>query len=350
MSVSAFVPMYEEVKWERTTESRISTVISLLPILPMSLKSRMAPFRPFGRTASMEDLTATKIKDAEQLLTSATQLPRPLSAGSGGLPVEGLTAASPPGLTKMGAGLLQQAEDATSNVASNAASTAASTLKASNIRNVLGSGQMATGPGINWRFASQGSSLIQGACEAASEGVNDTFERKAFVDGVTYLIRALPPNLDKRELEQVKAALPASLSLPSTEPAAGPRGISPPTTPGLPRSALHRSVQVVVVQLILFLHFLLPYLIQFFRAALTFERKFKVSEAVLDQGINLAGAFRRQCTNLVDAAVKVNDGKVGQGLSSVVTWVAKEVTRGITDGVGEGMVVTKLRDSASSIL
>ncbi|CAH0048781.1 unnamed protein product [Clonostachys solani] len=327
MSVSAFIPMYEEVKWERTTESRISTVISLLP---MSLKSRMTPFSPFRRTASMEDLATSEINDSEKLLASRAQRPRPLSvAGPGGLATQ-----------EMDAGLMQ---------AEHAASTA-STLKASKIRGVLTSGQMATGPGINWRFASQGSSLIQGASEAASEGVNDTFERKAFVDGVTYLIRALPPNLDERELEQVKAALPANLSLPITEPAAHPRAMSPPTTSGLPRSVLHRSVQLVVVQLILFMHFLLPYLLLFFRAVVTFERKFKVSEAVLEQGINLAGAFRRQCTHLVDAAVKVNDGKVGQGLSSVVAWIVKEVTRGITDGVGEGMVVTRLRDSSGSVL
>ncbi|CAI6089919.1 unnamed protein product [Clonostachys chloroleuca] len=334
MSVSAFVPMYEEVKWERTTESRISTVISLLP---MSLKSRMAPFRPFGRTASMEDLATSKIKDGEELLASHTQLPRPLSVAGPG----GLTTASSPALPEMDAGLLQ---------AEHAASAAESTLKASKIRNVLTGGQMATGPGINWRFASQGSSLIQGASEAASEGVNDTFERKAFVDGVTYLIRALPPNLDERELEQVKAALPVSLSLPITESATHPRAMSPPATSGLPRSVLHRSVQLVVVQLILFLHFLLPYLILLFRTVVTFERKFKVSEAVFEQGINLAGAFRRQATRFVDAAVKVNDGKVGQGLSSVVAWIVKEVTRGIADGVGEGMVVTRLRDSTGLAL
>lgn len=48
-----FAPTYEEVIWERTTESRISTVISLLP---MSLQSRMSPFKS-RRTASLGSLT-----------------------------------------------------------------------------------------------------------------------------------------------------------------------------------------------------------------------------------------------------------------------------------------------------
>lgn len=110
---------------------------------------------------------------------------------------------------------------------------------------------------------------------------------------------------------------------------------------------LHRSVQLVVVQFILFLHFILPYLLLFLKAVVTIERRFKVSEAVVGHSINLASAFGRQCTHIVDIVVKANEGKVGQGLSSVVAWTVEEVTRGISDGVGEGMVVTRLRDSSS---
>lgn len=47
------IPVYEEVKWERVTENKISTVMALLPA---SLQSRMGPFRSIRRSMSLYNL------------------------------------------------------------------------------------------------------------------------------------------------------------------------------------------------------------------------------------------------------------------------------------------------------
>jgi hypothetical protein len=78
-----FAPTYEEVIWERTTESRISTVISLLP---MSLQSRMSPFKS-RRTASLGSLTT----DGRLVCTSASTPSLPSEKPRSGLPGWGLT-------------------------------------------------------------------------------------------------------------------------------------------------------------------------------------------------------------------------------------------------------------------
>lgn len=72
-----FAPTYDQVIWERTTECRMSTVISLLPV---SLQSRMAPFRSFRRTASLGSLRA----DGRLVCTSAAEK-SPLSTAFAGV-------------------------------------------------------------------------------------------------------------------------------------------------------------------------------------------------------------------------------------------------------------------------
>lgn len=70
-----FMPVVEEVKWERTTtESRISTVIGMLPA---SLQSRMGPLRTFRRTTSLGNID---LVEGVTTSTKALSRPRPLSA------------------------------------------------------------------------------------------------------------------------------------------------------------------------------------------------------------------------------------------------------------------------------
>lgn len=185
-----------------------------------------------------------------------------------------------------------------------------------------------------------GSNLIQVSSETADDNANSDFERKAFVDGLTYLLRALPLDLDEMERDQLRAALPVNLARGETEDSGN-------ATPDLSRSLLHRFVQLIVVQAILFVHLILPYAIFILRGAANVERKYKVSEAVVGHSITLANALSKRCTHLAEVALGVNNGNVVQGVSSVVAWTVEEVTRGITDGVGEGMLVMRVRDSAS---
>lgn len=193
------------------------------------------------------------------------------------------------------------------------------------------------------------------AAEAGPEGQTADFERRAFVDGVTYLLRGLPPNLDVYETEQIKAALPVQLNIAMEkerrrpEQVEGAQALSNDRHAGTQypnqdrRSLVHRAVQLLVANLFLAIHFALPYLVFLIKSAATVERRYKVSETVVGHGMNLAGAAGRQCSQLAGAVLNMNDGKVGQGLSRAVAWTVEEVTRGISDGVGEGLVMTRLK-------
>jgi hypothetical protein len=129
MSQRPTIPIFEQVKWERTTESRISTVISMLPV---SLQSRMGPLRHFRRSASLGNLRM--VTDANG---SAKARTRPLSATD----VAGVPAKR---------GLTRQAE--------NMEVTGGSVANVVSIRLDTGDADIPAGhaSGIRWRFAQQG--------------------------------------------------------------------------------------------------------------------------------------------------------------------------------------------------
>lgn len=138
------IPTYEEVIWERTTESKMSTVISLLPV---SLQSRMSPFRSSRRTASLGNL---RMDGGGRLVcTSATTptKPRPLSASVGADMAAIRGAASSGAVTPGSEGGEERARSGTVTPTMDV---------------VMASGAGARGSradsasGINWRYANQG--------------------------------------------------------------------------------------------------------------------------------------------------------------------------------------------------
>jgi hypothetical protein len=178
-------------------------------------------------------------------------------------------------------------------------------------------------------------SVYGGKPAVAEEDV--TFERKAFIDGVTYLLKALPPDLDVCELRRIQSALPedvAHLDLGAVQQ--GGDG-STQSASGRPRSILHRSVQIIVVSLIFVLSFMLPYLMYLIRHIARMERKYKVSETVVGHGLNFVNSIGKQSLSLTETMCQMNDGKVGQALLEAFIWTVDGVARGISEGLGEGL-------------
>lgn len=163
------------------------------------------------------------------------------------------------------------------------------------------------------------------------------FERKAFVDGVTYLLKALPRDLDEGELKRIQCALPDQLTQPDLALTRTGHE-SNQVTPSQPRSIIHRGVQMTVVNLIFVLSFLAPYLLLLVRYAARLERKYKISEKLVGHGVDIVNSIGKQSASLTEAIGQMNDGKVAQALLEVFVWTVDGVTQGISDGIGESIV------------
>lgn len=193
-----------------------------------------------------------------------------------------------------------------------------------------------------------GASLVSISMDGGRPAVAEddvAFERKAYVDGVTYLLKGLPQDLDAGEVERIQAALPQGISsLPELEIVRREAG-STRIAQSQPRSLLHRGVQVTVVNLIIILGFLMPYMICFVRYLARTERKYKVSENLVGYGMDFVNEVGKQGIHITEAIGQMNDGKVRQGFLEVVTWTVDGVTGGISDGLGEGLSIIGSRNS-----
>ncbi|KAJ9138926.1 hypothetical protein NKR23_g8229 [Pleurostoma richardsiae] len=191
--------------------------------------------------------------------------------------------------------------------------------------------------GVDWKCGQQGMRLMDTAiieANPANAGYSPAFERKAYIDGVSFLLKGLPRDLDESEMIALGSSLPTTFGSMSA-------------TGGLPNSAssqaygernvLHRSIQTVVVKLFVLLHLIMPYVIFLLRQLAQLERKYKVSENVVGQTIELANAFGRCSVSLSGTIYNMSDGKVGQALANVFAWAIEGVAGGISDGVGEGL-------------
>lgn len=192
--------------------------------------------------------------------------------------------------------------------------------------------------GLDWKCGQLGLNLMGTSLREANQDAamrSPSFERKAYIDGVSYLLKALPQDLDESELAVIRRSLPKTME----EQNGQGRLTNGPENPNL----LHRSIQRVVVKIFILLHLIMPYVIFFFRQAAQLERKYKVSENVVGQAMDLANAFGRGSVTLSGAIFNMGDGKVGQALASACSWALEGVAGGLSDGVGEGLAAVNAK-------
>jgi hypothetical protein len=190
-----------------------------------------------------------------------------------------------------------------------------------------------TESGINRRFKAMGFQLLRASEDEASKkgqpGYDPSFERKAYVDGLSYLIRAVPNHLSEAETKNMEDSLPAALKQP--------RDPNVRTFSRREQSILHRIVRTVVMYLIVLAHWILPYLSYLYQLAARTERKYKISENMVRQGMVLASNIGRQSTNLTAIISNITDGPVGRVVTGAAAWTVEGVVGGVSDGVGEGL-------------
>jgi len=211
--------------------------------------------------------------------------------------------------------------------------------------------------GIGWKFANQGLNLLGLAIKESSiisrdpSFGNAPFVRQLYLHALTYLLRALPPDLTTEEQLSVRSALPTGIVEPlrvevNTGYQAQLRGQTMSGADNSP-SLLHRTLASTIVQLFILFQSILPYLKYLLRAAYQYDRTHKISEKVLSQSIDTANTLGKCGLSLIGTIYGMGDGKAGQVITDAVSWFVEGVTGGILDGVGEGMVIMGARRASA---
>ncbi|PQE20113.1 glutathione-dependent formaldehyde-activating enzyme protein [Rutstroemia sp. NJR-2017a BBW] len=201
-----------------------------------------------------------------------------------------------------------------------------------------------TKTGIAWKFANQGLSLLSLAVEESSTVTrnpqygNPSLARQLYIHSLTYLLRALPPDLTAEEVISLQASLPTEL-IPvskSTADTDQPRQYSQSNHPP---SFLHKTLASIIIQLFILFQFVLPYLKYILASAYQYERSHKLSEKLLTRSITTLDTVGKHSLALTAAVYGIGDGKFGQVLTDIAAWVVDGITGGIHDGLGEGLAI-----------
>lgn len=172
-----------------------------------------------------------------------------------------------------------------------------------------------------------------------------SFERKAYLDGVSYLLRGMPRDLDMAEITMLKQALPSPMGdmaiegsghrqLPYSHQGKGERG----------PSVLHRTMRLLVARAVMWFCIVWPYLLVLLRVIAHYERKYKVTEQVVAWGIVLANACASRSAGISEAVYGMGDGKVGHALTGAFAWTVHSMVAGVSEGVEEGLTLAGSRE------
>jgi hypothetical protein len=104
-------------------------------------------------------------------------------------------------------------------------------------------------------------------------------------------------------------------------------------------SLLHKTLASTIIQLFIFIQFILPYLKYLLSTAYAYDREHKISEKVLASGIETVDNLGKTGLSLTGTIYGMGSGKVGQVITETAAWFVEGVTGGIHEGVGEGMVI-----------
>jgi hypothetical protein len=203
-----------------------------------------------------------------------------------------------------------------------------------------------------------GSNLLNQAFEESSAmaTISDSkaplFCRDLFIHALTYLLRALPDDLNQTELLSIQTSLPtpivdsieASVVQKDIVPYHGPGEVEEREPSSPPPSIIHRAVAAVIIQFFLLVQFILPYVKVFIASVYRYERQHRISERVFSMSIDTIDGIGKRSLMIADRVCAMNDGKVGQAINNFTIWWITSVTGGIHQGIKQGVIV--LREDA----
>ncbi|KAM0328204.1 hypothetical protein ACHAQA_005611 [Verticillium albo-atrum] len=305
-SLRYWTPVLEDVKMEHTTVS--STVLSLLPT---SLQSRIPPLRSVRKSVSMQTCQTT--------VTNKTPAHESTQSTPRGSPQKQSLIADSPSRHSYASTLVDDES--------------------------VDSAPPSPPSGVHWRYAQQGLSLLSVAQDEARQPLSSSeFERKAFLDGAEYIMKALPADLSPQELDRLRTSAPRALVLApggcASSSTSSSRCHSPcRTSARARRSLLHRWVQATVVQMFVLAQLALPYVVLLVRLAARAEREYNISQNVVSAGWGVMNSIGAQGVRATGTLCGIGEGRLGQAVAEAVAWTVEGVSGGLSEGVGQGMMI-----------
>lgn len=161
-----------------------------------------------------------------------------------------------------------------------------------------------------------------------------SFERRAYIDGVSYLIKGLPGDLDETELVVLRKAMSAPILGPG--PSARKSRQIASARDARRRPMIHRAMQALVAQAIVFFCAVWPYMLFMLECIRRLERKYNWGRSLVALNVYLAKECVRHCKNFAVAFSDIAVRNFGQSVTRTFSQTLQSIAGGISDGVAEG--------------
>lgn len=203
---------------------------------------------------------------------------------------------------------------------------------------------------MNNALSERRSSFSQGRGGAAAAADGDhSNERRAYVQGLAWLLQGLPQDLDEQERQDLTRSMPSHLLQGGEmDRNRGHRRLGAPSSSSQrtgkrrsrrsdddSRSFIQRAIAALIVQLIGPMQILWAYLLTLLSHAVYLERKYKVTEHVVKHSGELGYTMGKNGVKLSGVIYHNGGARVGAVLTDAVAYVADGVVKGVSDGIRE---------------
>jgi hypothetical protein len=194
--------------------------------------------------------------------------------------------------------------------------------------------------GLRWNRVVPAFNLLRNAGFEAQQPNSDTrLIRSLYINGLGYLLEALPSDLTSDEARSIQERLPEQIKPSNTaESCENPRLQNKPGRKD-PPSYLHRIIASVIVYGFILLHFIVPYARALLQSAYRYERNHRIAARVLTAALETADGIGKSATDVSSTLLTLSEGRLGAAVINLVAWLIEAVAGGVYDGVGEGLVV-----------
>ncbi|KAI0432549.1 hypothetical protein F5Y09DRAFT_339608 [Xylaria sp. FL1042] len=204
--------------------------------------------------------------------------------------------------------------------------------------------QALTAPGVRWRYAEQGMNIHR---IAYLNKEDPTFSRKSYIDGMAYMLMALPSNLSDQEAAMIREAIPPYIADANLVGGGNDRAIGWRSPPGGRTGGLQGFIAMLVAVLVVLIHLTLSYASVVVRVGAHYERKHNISQQIVSRGFVIASAVGRHSIVLSAKICALKDGPVAKAVGNIASRAIESVAAGIQEGIGQGLVMIDTRPRPS---
>ncbi|EJT74623.1 hypothetical protein GGTG_08463 [Gaeumannomyces tritici R3-111a-1] len=364
-SIQAIIPPIPSLR-RSVSQRRMMKATSFLPAALFVLQSQTPlPAADSLRPLSTDDVSLVVEEDMESTTDESTTTADPRDIAQYSTPRQVRPrevveyAAAPPQPRsggRMGFQFLRLSRRSSSTASSSASSSAAPGASA----------------GIDRKFQRRGRELLRDSeaeADPSNPDPNPAFERRAYLDGIAYLLQGLPRDLDEVEVSILRGSLPdplrhdanlrqrngltnggdefqrsSGLSSPELSAHGGGESVSMLRLRGAGPSPVHRTVRTLMTGLIFMLRLFLSVFATAVQEVVRVGNEYQIPERVTRQTMFMASSFASMGTSAASTIGSVSkasyamvDDRVGNGLGTILRWVADETIAGVCDGLRDGL-------------